>query len=86
MVEPVAQHSAVGSQFYRGGIPMKVERKKIIFYCIPKHYIVSQQLSNSALGIDGNKHKKKLSREPELFIVLLARKCQCLAGAETKIA
>ena len=65
--------------------PVKVE-KKIIFYCIPKHYIVSQQLSNSALGIDGNKNNKKLSREPELFIVLLARKCQCLAGAETKIA
>ena len=62
---------------------MKVE-KKIIFYCIPKRYIVNQQLSDSAPGIDGNKNNKKLSREPELFVVLLARKCQCLAGAETK--
>ena len=60
------------------------ERKKIIFYCIPKHCIVSRRLSHSALGIDGNKHDKKLLREPELFIVPLARKCQCLAGAETK--
>ena len=62
---------------------MKVE-KEIIFYCIPKHYIVSRQLSHSALGIDGNKHDKKLLREPERFMVPLARKCQCLAGAETK--
>ena len=66
------------------GYPYEVERekRKFFFYCIPKHYIVSRQLSHSALGIDGNKQNKKLSREPELFIVPLARKCQCLAGAE----
>ena len=59
MVEPVAQHRAVGSQLNRGGIPLKVEReKKLFFYCIPKLYIVSRQLSYSALGIDGNKHNK----------------------------
>ena len=52
---------------------MKVE-KKIIFYCIPKRYIVNQRLSDSATGIDGNKIKKKLLREPELFVELLARK------------
>ena len=64
---------------------MKVE-KKIIFYCIPKRYIVNQQLCDSATGIDENKNKKILLREPELFVVLLARKCRCLAGAETKTA
>ena len=37
-----------------GVSPMKVE-KKIIFYCIPKRYIVSRHLSDRALGIDGNK-------------------------------
>ena len=55
-----------------------------IFYCIPKNYIVSRQLSHSAFDINGDNHNKKLTQEPELFIVPLARKCQSLAGAENE--
>ena len=59
MVEPVARHSAVGLRINRGDIPHEGREGKdyIFFYCIPKHYIVNQRLSDSALGIDWKSKK-----------------------------